>query len=173
MSDSQRPHGLQPTRLLHPWDFPDKSTGVGCHCLLQRLEQGISKQRTLRTARGLQKLGEPTEEFFPRAHRGNAYSIARILMLDFWSPKCRTIWFFYIQPSSMWRLVRAGTKTHGKKDQLWTTILGSNLYRVFWTMATCLISLSINLLACEILRASVKSQVHNRKITKELYDFYQ
>ena len=31
MSDSQRPHGLQPTRLLHPWDFPGKSTGVGCH----------------------------------------------------------------------------------------------------------------------------------------------
>ena len=28
-------HGLQPTRLLHPWDFPGKSTGVGCHCLLQ------------------------------------------------------------------------------------------------------------------------------------------
>ena len=24
----------QPTRLLHPWDFPGKSTGVGCHCLL-------------------------------------------------------------------------------------------------------------------------------------------
>ena len=22
-------------RLLHPWDFPGKSTGVGCHCLLQ------------------------------------------------------------------------------------------------------------------------------------------
>jgi len=34
MSDSLRPHGLQPTRLLHPWDFPGKSTGVGCHCLL-------------------------------------------------------------------------------------------------------------------------------------------
>ena len=31
----QRPHGLQPTRLLRPWDFPGKSTGVGCHCLLQ------------------------------------------------------------------------------------------------------------------------------------------
>ena len=27
-------HGLQPTRLLRPWDFPGKSTGVGCHCLL-------------------------------------------------------------------------------------------------------------------------------------------
>ena len=35
MSDSERPHGLQPTRLLHPWDFPGKSTGAGCHCLLQ------------------------------------------------------------------------------------------------------------------------------------------
>ena len=35
VSDSSRPHGLQPTRLLHPWDFPSKSTGVGCHCLLR------------------------------------------------------------------------------------------------------------------------------------------
>ena len=34
VSNSQRPHGLQPSRLLHPWDFPGKSTGVGCHCLL-------------------------------------------------------------------------------------------------------------------------------------------
>ena len=31
VSDSSRPHGLQPTRLLCPWDFPGKSTGVGCH----------------------------------------------------------------------------------------------------------------------------------------------
>ena len=29
-----RHHGLQPTRLLRPWDFPGKSMGVGCHCLL-------------------------------------------------------------------------------------------------------------------------------------------
>ena len=34
VSDSSQPHGLQPTRLLCPWDFPGKSTGVGCHCLL-------------------------------------------------------------------------------------------------------------------------------------------
>ena len=27
-------HELQPTRLLHPWDFPGKSIGVGCHYLL-------------------------------------------------------------------------------------------------------------------------------------------
>ena len=31
VSDSSRPHGLQPTRLLRPWDFPGKRTGVGRH----------------------------------------------------------------------------------------------------------------------------------------------
>ena len=35
VSDSSQPHGLQPTRLLRPWDFLGKSTGVGCHCLLR------------------------------------------------------------------------------------------------------------------------------------------
>ena len=29
--DSLQPHGLQSTRLLCPWDFPGKDTGVGCH----------------------------------------------------------------------------------------------------------------------------------------------
>ena len=28
-------HGLQPTRLLCPWDFPGKDAGVGCHFLFQ------------------------------------------------------------------------------------------------------------------------------------------
>ena len=37
VSDCLRSHGLEPTRLLHPWDFPGKSTGVGCHFLLQRI----------------------------------------------------------------------------------------------------------------------------------------
>ena len=32
--NSVRSHGLQP-RLLCPWDFSGKDTGVGCHCLLQ------------------------------------------------------------------------------------------------------------------------------------------
>ena len=37
VSDSLRPHGLQSTTLLRPWDFPGTSTGVGCHFLLQRI----------------------------------------------------------------------------------------------------------------------------------------
>ena len=36
VSNSSRPHGLQPTS---PWDLPGKSTGVGCHCLLLRPQQ--------------------------------------------------------------------------------------------------------------------------------------
>ena len=35
VSDSIRPHRRQPTRLPHPWDSPGKTTGVGCHFLLQ------------------------------------------------------------------------------------------------------------------------------------------
>ena len=44
VSDSSRPHGLQPTRLLCPWDFPGKSTGVGCHCLLRLCSIVISNR---------------------------------------------------------------------------------------------------------------------------------
>ena len=36
VSDSLHPHGPWPIWFLHPWDFPGKSTGVGCHCLLQK-----------------------------------------------------------------------------------------------------------------------------------------
>ena len=35
MSGSFQHHGLWPTSLLCPWDFPGKKTGVGCHFLLQ------------------------------------------------------------------------------------------------------------------------------------------
>ena len=35
VSNSLRPHGLQPARLLCPWDSPGKNTGVGSHALLQ------------------------------------------------------------------------------------------------------------------------------------------
>ena len=37
VSDSLRPHGLQPSRLLCPWNSPGKNTGVGRHFLLQRI----------------------------------------------------------------------------------------------------------------------------------------
>ena len=44
VSDSLQPYGLYPTRLLRPWDFPGKNTGVGWHFLLQEifLTQGLN-----------------------------------------------------------------------------------------------------------------------------------
>ena len=45
VSDFLRLHGLQPTTLLHPWNFQGKSTGVGRHCLLQ----GTASSSTLLT----------------------------------------------------------------------------------------------------------------------------
>ena len=39
-------------RLLHPWDFPGKSTGVGCHCLLPLLPNSDLHWR---------KLGKPLD----------------------------------------------------------------------------------------------------------------
>ena len=43
MPNSLKPHGLQPSRLLCPWDFPGKDTGAGCHFLLRGdlLDPGI------------------------------------------------------------------------------------------------------------------------------------
>ena len=35
VSDSLRPYGLHPARLLCQWDSPGKNTGVGCHAILQ------------------------------------------------------------------------------------------------------------------------------------------
>ena len=35
VSDSLQPCGLEPARLLCPWDSPGKNTGVSCHSLLQ------------------------------------------------------------------------------------------------------------------------------------------
>ena len=43
-SSTLQPHGLQPARLLCPWDCPGKDTGVGCHFLLQGIfpTQGLN-----------------------------------------------------------------------------------------------------------------------------------
>ena len=49
LSDSLQPHGLQPDRLVCPWNFLGKNTGVGCHFLHQHvsLTQGLNPHLTL------------------------------------------------------------------------------------------------------------------------------
>ena len=63
-SNSLRPHGLQPTRLLHPWDFPGKNTGVGFHFLLQEifLTQGLNPS-----------LPHCRQMFYSLSHQGSPY----------------------------------------------------------------------------------------------------
>ena len=48
MSDSLQPYGQQPARLLCPWDSLGKTTGVGCHFILQGtfLTQGSNPSLT-------------------------------------------------------------------------------------------------------------------------------
>ena len=65
MSDSLRPHGLQPTRLLCPWNFPGKNTGVGCHFYFQVifLTQGSNPN--------LQRLLHCEWVLYPLSHQGS------------------------------------------------------------------------------------------------------
>ena len=60
VSDSLRPHGLQPARLLYPWNSPGKNTVVGCLSLLQGIfpTQG-SNPGLLRCRRILYCLSHP------------------------------------------------------------------------------------------------------------------
>ena len=46
MSDSVRPHRWKPTRLPRPWDSSGKSTGVGCHFLLQCMKVKSEREVT-------------------------------------------------------------------------------------------------------------------------------
>ena len=58
MSNSSRPQGLQPTSLLHPWDFPGNSTGVGWSMTLGngKYLQGQRSPTSLVTSRTLEGL---------------------------------------------------------------------------------------------------------------------
>ena len=46
---------LQPTRLLCPWDYPGKDSGVGCHALLQ----GIFPTRGSNSPLSVSCIGRP------------------------------------------------------------------------------------------------------------------
>ena len=48
-------HGLQPVRLLCPWDSPDKNTVVGCHSLLQGISPAQVSNSSLTHCRNHQR----------------------------------------------------------------------------------------------------------------------
>ena len=81
VSDSLQHFGLQPARLLCPWDFSSQNTGVGCHFLLQGifLTQGSNLHRLCLPALASgffttsAKLSKPL--FFPLLKWGQEYFV--------------------------------------------------------------------------------------------------
>ena len=69
--DSLLPFGLWPTRLLCPWDFPGKNTGVGCHALLQGI---FLTQGSTCIAGGFFMAEPPGKPRLPKAEPGDASS---------------------------------------------------------------------------------------------------
>ena len=68
-----QPHGLLPTRLLHPWNSPGKNTGVVCHSLLHGIlpTQGTNLGLLKRQADSLPS--EPSGKEFTCRCRGHGF----------------------------------------------------------------------------------------------------
>ena len=105
MSDSVWPHGLQPTRLLHPWDSPGKNTGVGCHFLLQCMKvKGEVTQSCL-------TLRDPMDCSLPGS---SIHGIFRATVLE-WGAIVFSQYMLYIQGKIC--MLRKDTKIWGGGDK--------------------------------------------------------
>ena len=84
LSDSLQPHELQPTRLLRPWGFPGKSTGVGCHIEQHRELYSISYDKHNGKEYFLKKtvLGLPWRSRKPEGGRGSDFSLSKDFTLQ-------------------------------------------------------------------------------------------
>ena len=83
-----RPHRRQPTRLPRPWDSQGKSTGVGCHFLLQQLMTRRTKDsRTSCTYSSFTCLSQITQSTHIIATGGSGFSkvILRMIVEGSWT----------------------------------------------------------------------------------------
>ena len=78
MSDSERPHRRQPTRLPCSWDSPGKNTGVGCHFLLQCVK--VKSEREV--AKSCPTLSDPMDCSLPGS---SVHGIFQARVLE-WGP---------------------------------------------------------------------------------------
>ena len=80
-------HKRQPTRLLHPWDSPGKSTGVGCHChankhksqLRKDLAWTLNRLWDLRLSASLNKVRATEDEMAGWHHHFNGRELGQTL----------------------------------------------------------------------------------------------
>ena len=94
MSDSVRPHRRQPTRLLCPWDYPGKNTGVGCHFLLQCMKVKSESE----VAQSCPTLCDPMDCSLPGSSVHGSFQ-ARVLewgAIAFWEGGGSSICYFYL-----------------------------------------------------------------------------
>ena len=96
LSLTLRPHGLYPTRLLCPWDFLGKNTGVGCHLLVQGSSWSRIKSASPALAGGFFTAEPPKKSGF-------IYSRAYMVILSVSVPNGIT------RPRTSWGESRAGT----------------------------------------------------------------
>ena len=75
VSDSLRSHGLQPTRLLCPWDSLAKNTGAGYHALLQEISPTQGSNPGLLHCRWI--LYQASQQGSPRLLECVAYPFSR------------------------------------------------------------------------------------------------
>ena len=81
VSDSVQPHRQQPTRLPRPWDSPGKSTGVGCHFLLQCMK--VKSEREV--AQSCPTLSDPMDCSLPGS---SAHGICQARALEWGAIAC-------------------------------------------------------------------------------------
>ena len=74
ISDSLRPHGHQPTRLLCPWDPPGKSTGMACHCLLLSYPRFLRKQNEVKVCSLFESYSRQWQKCIGQARQGRRKS---------------------------------------------------------------------------------------------------
>ena len=85
VSDPQRPRGLQPSRLLHPGHFPGRSTGVGCHFLLQCVKvkvKSLSRVRPSATPWTATHQAPPSMDFPGKSTGVGCHCLLRIGVLS-------------------------------------------------------------------------------------------
>ena len=103
VSDSVRPHRQQPTRLPHPWDSPGKSTGVGCHFLLQSMKVKSESEvaQSCPTLCDPMDCMQPTRLLRPWDFPGKSTGVGChcLLLLNTWVyPKKGERWYEWVHP---------------------------------------------------------------------------
>ena len=111
-----QPLGLLPARLLCPWDFPGKNTGVGCHFLLQGIVTTQELNLCLQQVDSL-PLSHPS---VPKYLRQNFYRSPEFLVLG-------VFFSFVLCPTDSSNFAFRGSQIHLHSSELPPACLGGFL----------------------------------------------